>query len=106
MLKRTMIGAVAVGALAMTCAAARVELAPGVRLEAGGQAIDDNRLGHFVPTVVDWNGDGRKDLIVGSFAGEPGNVRLYLNVGTDAAPRFDKFTCLEAGGVPIRLSGG
>ena len=56
--------------------------------------------------MVDWNGDGKKDLIVGSFTGEPGNVRLLLNVGTDADPKFDKPTFLEANGQPIKLTGG
>lgn len=37
------------------------------------------------PIVADWNNDGRKDLVVGALDGK---VRLYLNEGTDAAPRF------------------
>jgi hypothetical protein len=106
MIKRMLMGAAALGALAVACVAGPVELSPGVKLQAGGQAIDDHNLGHLVPTVADWNGDGKKDLIVGSFTGQPGNVRLYLNVGTDAEPKFDKFTYLEAGGVPIKLTGG
>lgn len=100
------IGAVALAASWAACLAGSIELQSGVKLEAGGQVIDDHRLGHFVPTVVDWNGDGKKDLIVGSFTGEPGNVRLLLNVGTDADPKFDKPTFLEANGQPIKLTGG
>lgn len=88
------------------CTAGPVELRPGVKLQAGGEVIDDHKLGHFVPTVADWNGDGKKDLIVGSFAGEPGNVRLYLNIGTDADPKLDKPVFLEANGQPIKLTGG
>ncbi|MDW7674358.1 MAG: VCBS repeat-containing protein [Bacillota bacterium] len=37
------------------------------------------------PQVVDWNGDGNKDLLVGAFDGE---VYLVENVGTDGEPRF------------------
>ncbi len=37
------------------------------------------------PYVADWNGDGKKDLIMGRNLG----VYVYLNVGTDAAPKFD-----------------
>ncbi len=98
--------AAAIGMGAVGWASAAVQLQPGQKLMAGGQPIDDQRLGHFVPTVADWNGDGKKDLIVGSFAGEPGNVRLYLNIGTDAEPKFDKGAVMEASGVPIKLSGG
>lgn len=91
----------------LPCAAAGpIELLPGVKLQAAGEPIDDHAIGHFVPTVADWNGDGKKDLIVGSFSGTPGNVRLYLNVGTDADPKFDKPTFLEANGQPIKLTGG
>jgi hypothetical protein len=91
---------------ALPCAAAAPELLPGVKLQADGQDIDDHSIGHFVPTVADWNGDGKKDLIVGSFTGDPGNVRLYLNTGTDAEPKFGKATFLEANGQPIKLTGG
>ena len=106
MRKRHLLIAAAMGGLAVGWVGAKVELSEGVKLKAGNEAIDDKKLGHFVPTVADWNGDGKKDLIVGSFTGEPGNVRLFLNVGTDAEPKFDKAVFMEAGGVPIKLTGG
>jgi hypothetical protein len=106
MRKRILLGAAALAAWALPCAAAPIELQPGVKLQAAGEVIDDHKLGHFVPTVADINGDGKKDLIVGSFTGEPGNVRLFLNVGTDADPKLDKEMYLEAYGQPIKLSGG
>jgi hypothetical protein len=59
------------------------ELGSGVKLEAAGKPIDVE-VGHLVPCVADWNGDGRKDLIVGQFVG--GKIALYLNEGTDKAP--------------------
>ncbi|RJP73432.1 MAG: T9SS C-terminal target domain-containing protein [Candidatus Zixiibacteriota bacterium] len=37
------------------------------------------------PCIDDWNGDGRKDLLVGAI---DGRVWLYLNEGTNAAPVF------------------
>ncbi len=88
------------------CRAASPELLPGFKVQADGVEIDDHKVGHFVPTIVDWNGDGKKDMILGSFAGDPGNVRLYLNIGTDAAPKFGKATFLKAGREPIKLPGG
>ena len=75
----------------------------GVRLEAGGKAIDV-KVGHLVPCVADWNGDGAKDLIVGQFSG--GKIRLYLNRGSDAEPRFEDSTLMEAGGAQISLPAG
>ena len=38
---------------------------------------------------MDWNNDGKKDLLLGKWQSTAGQVRLYLNVGTDAAPVFD-----------------
>ncbi|MHC5054817.1 MAG: hypothetical protein ACYTKD_08875 [Planctomycetota bacterium] len=74
-----------------------------VRLEADGEPIDVE-IGHFVPTVTDWNGDGRKDLIFGQFRG--GKIGLYLNRGTDAAPVFKDLSYLRAGGTEISLPAG
>ncbi len=106
-MRRILVGLAVIACWTLHAAAAGpVELLPGVKLQADGQDIDDHALGHFVPTVVDWNGDGKKDLIVGSFTGKPGNVRLYINIGTDADPKFGKPTFLEAGGQPIKLTGG
>jgi len=46
------------------------------------------------PRVVYWDADSRKDLLVGTALG---NVRIYLNVGTDAEPTFDAGTTLQVG---------
>jgi hypothetical protein len=46
------------------------------------------------PRVVDADLDGRKDLLVGE---AEGNIRLYLNINTDADPSFDGGTLLDAG---------
>lgn len=44
--------------------------------------------------MVDADLDGRKDLLVGE---AEGNIRLYLNINTDADPSFDAGTLLEVG---------
>ena len=41
--------------------------------------------GDAVPCFVDWNNDGRKDLLVG---GSNGNVYLFLNQRLDASPSY------------------
>lgn len=46
------------------------------------------------PCIVDWNGDGRFDLLVGNWSGE---LFLFLNEGTPGQPVF---------GIPIKLNDG
>ncbi len=91
--------------LAMSAPAAMPAFEKGTRIKVGGEDIDF-RVGHNVPVVADWNSDGKKDLIVGHFTGNDGNIKLFLNEGTDAAPVFKKRAPLTAGGKPIRMSGG
>jgi hypothetical protein len=52
------------------------------------------------PVVVDWNRDGKKDLILGGY---DGTLRFYDNKGTDAQPSFNGYTTLNAGGSPIHV---
>ena len=44
---------------------------------------------------MDWNNDGRKDLIAGE---RNGPIRIYLNAGTDANPTFNGYSFLQVGG--------
>jgi hypothetical protein len=44
---------------------------------------------------VDWNDDGKKDILTGE---NSGNIRIYLNTGTDAAPAFSGYTLLQVAG--------
>jgi hypothetical protein len=37
------------------------------------------------PCIVDWNNDGKKDLVVGAFDGK---IHIFINEGTDTAPDF------------------
>jgi hypothetical protein len=61
------------------------DLAPPVRLEAGGKPID-TEVGHAAPFVHDWDGDGVQDLLVGQFGG--GVLWIFRNEGTNAAPKL------------------
>ncbi len=72
---------------------------PGAALFDGVDSLD---VGFYsAPVAYDWNGDGRKDLLVGQF--QSGLIRFYPNVGTDPQPRFDGFTYLTADGMIITL---
>src|SRR5688572_27585384 len=64
------------------------ELGPPTRIEAAGKPIDVE-VGHAAPFLADFDGDGRKDLLVGQFGA--GKLRVYRNVGTTGQARFDSF---------------
>jgi hypothetical protein len=79
--------------------------ARGERLAAGGQPIrvygeepEARAAGYARPDVADWNGDGRKDLLV---ADGRGWLTLFLNEGTDAAPVLAAGRRVAANGRPI-----
>jgi len=50
-------------------------------------------LGAF-PRVVDWNADGKNDLLVGR---SDGTIQVFTNVGTAAVPRFASAGMVEVG---------
>jgi hypothetical protein len=54
--------------------------------------------GYACPAVVDWNGDGKQDLLVG--AGD-GTVWYFQNSGSPANPVFTTGTALTAGGATL-----
>ncbi len=59
---------------------------------------------YSAPTAVDWDGDGRKDLIIGQF--DEGRIRFYRNVGTDPAPVFESWLYLLDGATPLSVPYG
>ncbi len=79
------------------------DLAPPFRVEAGGQPIDVE-VGHAAPLMVDFDGDGLRDLLVGQFGG--GKLRLYRNTGTASVPKFGAFVWFQAGGSDAQVPFG
>ena len=83
--------------LAVAVAAEPLMLQPAQNIHAGGAPL--NPGGQAIPCVVDWNGDGLPDLVVGY---QPAfKVAVYLNSGSTTQPLFAGFTNVQAGGVDI-----
>lgn len=80
-------------------------LAPPVRLEAGGKAIDVE-VGHAAPFVADWDHDGAPDLLVGQF----GEGRLHIHRRTGKAegalPTLAASDLFKAGGEIASIPAG
>jgi hypothetical protein len=77
-------------------------------LESGSLIADGTNLLSVAtmaaPSVVDWNNDGKKDLLVGQF--DQGKIWIFLNQGTDADPVFDGGAPVLSNGQPITTSYG
>ncbi len=82
--------------------AAVPELEEGVYVQSGNGPLT---VKYFTaPSVIDWNNDGRKDLLVGQFT--YGNVWLFLNQGLDAQPVFGAGQQVKVGTTPITTTYG
>lgn len=53
-----------------------------------------------VPTAVDWDGDGRIDIVSGNAYG---NILFFKNVGTNRLPAWLPGEPLRAGGITIQV---
>jgi len=75
-----------------------------VAIEANGVSINVGYGGNASPFVVDWNGDGKQDLLLGQFDG--GKVRYYENTGENFAPVLGDSVYLQADRIDISLTYG
>ncbi|MCD4702519.1 MAG: T9SS type A sorting domain-containing protein [Candidatus Aegiribacteria sp.] len=51
------------------------------------------------PVCVDWDEDGKRDLLVGNES--PGNIRLYINESIDDDPVYNNYSLIESSGSSI-----
>jgi hypothetical protein len=77
---------------------------PPVAIQADGVPINVGFGGNGSPFVVDWDGDGRQDLLLGQY--DRGKIRFYPNTNTNFAPVFAAFSYLQADGADISVSYG
>ena len=99
------IGLIGAGLLILSAGSALADMpgiAPGFKIK--NNSIDLQLSGQTNATVVDWNNDGLKDLLVGEYIG--GFITLFLNQGTNLNPLFSGGVKIESNGSPISVSYG
>jgi hypothetical protein len=77
------------------------KLAPPVYLEQLDPFVKSGALAR--PVAVDWNADGKLDLLAGNSAGY---IQFFENVGATGSPAFADRGYLKAGGKTIRVMAG
>jgi len=100
-MSKSMVMVFSVMCVLWVCSAAWGQLEEGVLLEADGKVIDIE-VGHLVPVAVDWNEDGRKDLLVG----HDDTIIFYKNIGSKTEYKFaaPKLIEIPEGKFPSRPS--
>lgn len=88
--------------LSATAVSGTFSFAAPYYLECAGVVLDVDY--YAAPCIVDWDGDGLKDLIAGEFW--YGNVRFYQNEGSNEVPVFNSFSYLEADSIIITMTYG
>lgn len=69
----------------------------GTQLQVGpaGSKVPIDVGARATATAVDWNADGRKDLVVGAY---DGRIHVFLNAGSDTLPEFESETFAQDSG--------
>ena len=79
---------------------AAADFRPAVQLKAGKEVVRVESPGYAAPCWADIDGDGKKDLLVGQFAG--GKIRFYKNLGRG---KLAEPSWLKAGGKVAQVPG-
>lgn len=109
--------------LSANCYSQLPKLDSPFKIMANGIPIDLFDSGHPAPYMIDFNGDDKKDLVLGEYNAPmskelqakydamseeekkafvkpfSGKARMYINIGTDKEPVFGDYKILQAGGI-------
>jgi hypothetical protein len=90
----------AVGLLCCSAAGSAADFAEPVMLKGGDKPIKVESPGYAFPCLADIDGDGKKELLVGQFAG--GKMKVYKHLGD---VKFSEGKWLEVDGKPAEVPG-
>lgn len=94
--------------IAGLCMGGIPEYNAGVRIQDSHISADLDVGSSSDVFVTDWNGDGKKDMLVGVFAW--GRICFYKNIGSNSNPKFSSkyglYSNLKADGTAIQLGHG
>ncbi len=73
----------------------QTSLLPGIFIQDKNSDLISNKWS--APIVIDWNSDGKKDLLIGNKASDKngsrkGFISFYQNKGTESNPVFNDFS--------------
>ena len=74
----------------------KIDLSKIISIKSDGKEIDMGTYSH--PFVVDYNLDGKKDLLIGN---KEGKIALFINTGIEKNPAFSGYHFLKADGKDI-----
>lgn len=94
---------ITLAAFTVLAAGTMPKLAEPLKIESGGNPIEVE-AGHLAPNFYDWDKDGNRDLLVGTY--DKAELRIYRNVGTDKSPKFDGYTLAQAEGKNMKGEAG
>jgi hypothetical protein len=83
--------------------AGSTEFDPPFRVESNGKPID-MAMGNASPFVMDFDGDGVFDLLLGQRS--DCKLRIFRNTGSNQQPKFGVSAFFKVGGVDASLPGG
>lgn len=81
---------------------------PRFLTDTNGEMLFVEKAGHSYPALFDWNNDGKRDLLIGEFAGgKNSNIMVFENIGSNKKPKYsgESYYALDNNNEKLYVSG-